>query len=203
MFTNDNTECSTKISIISQNKFDQWLIKQPLFNKNWCLSNNFKGEKGKIIKIPYPDGRLKEVIIGEGKNADLSGISSFSSTNIGNYFFSIRFSDSSDLDVQKAWVWGQYQSEGKKSQSFLYVRNKEEIKFLKHYSKTLKLSLGLINMPANELNPLTFYQKIKKHELFSKFYFKEYSISQIKKNFPLTYAVGKSSNVNPQFFTSF
>ena len=115
MFTNDNTECSTKISIISQNKFDQWLIKQPLFNKNWCLSNNFKGEKGKIIKIPYPDGRLKEVIIGEGKNADLSGISSFSSTNIGNYFFSIRFSDSSDLDVQKAWVWGQYQSERKKS----------------------------------------------------------------------------------------
>ena len=199
MFTNDNTECSTKISIISQNKFDQWLIKQPLFNKNWCLSNNFKGEKGKIIKIPYPDGRLKEVIIGEGKNADLSGISTFSSTNIGNYFFSIRFSDSSDLDVHKAWVWGQYQSESKKSQSFLYVRNKEEIKFLKHYSKTLKLSLGLINMPANKLNPLTFYQKIKKHELFSKFYFKEYSISQIKKNFPLTYAVGKSSNVNPHF----
>ena len=47
MFTNDNTECSTKISIISQNKFDQWLIKQSIFNKNWCLSNNFKGEKGK------------------------------------------------------------------------------------------------------------------------------------------------------------
>jgi leucyl aminopeptidase len=54
-------------------------------------------------------------------------------------------------------------------------------------------------MPANELNPLTFYQNIKKHELFSKFYFKEYSISQIKKQFPLTYAVGKSSNVNPHF----
>ena len=50
MFTNDNTECSTKISIISQNKFDSWLAKQQLFTKNWCLSNNFKGEKLKILK---------------------------------------------------------------------------------------------------------------------------------------------------------
>lgn len=199
MFTNDNTECSTKISIISQNKFDQWLIKQPLFNKNWCLSNNFKGEKGKILKIPYSDGRLKEVFIGEGKTGDLSGISSFSSTNIGSYFCSIKFSDSSNFDVQKAWVWGKHQSDKKKFKNTLYVGSKEEIKFLNHYSKTSKLALDLINMPANELNPLTFYQNIKKHELFSKFYFKEYSISQIKKQFPLTYAVGKSSNVNPHF----
>ena len=64
MFINDNTECSTKISIISQNKFDGWLASQPLFTKNWCISNNFKGESSKILKIPYPDGRLKEVIIG-------------------------------------------------------------------------------------------------------------------------------------------
>ena len=45
-----------------------------LFTKNWCLSNNFKGEKLKILKIPYPDGRLNEVIIGEGQNKDLSGV---------------------------------------------------------------------------------------------------------------------------------
>ena len=132
MFTNDNTECSTKISIISQNKFDQWLIKQPLFNKNWCLSNNFKGEKGKILKIPYSDGRLKEVFIGEGKTGDLSGISSFSSTNIGSYFCSIKFSDSSNFDVQKAWVWGKHQSDKKNFTNTLYVGSKEEIKFLNH-----------------------------------------------------------------------
>ena len=63
MFTNDNTECSTKVTVISQNKFDKWLEKQPTFIRNWCLSNNFKGENSKILKIPYPDGRLKEVLI--------------------------------------------------------------------------------------------------------------------------------------------
>ena len=57
MFTNDNTECSTKVTVISQNKFDKWLEKQPTFIRNWCLSNNFKGENSKILKIPYPDGR--------------------------------------------------------------------------------------------------------------------------------------------------
>ena len=52
MFTNDNTECSTKVTVISQNKFDKWLEKQPTFIRNWCLSNNFKGENSKILKIP-------------------------------------------------------------------------------------------------------------------------------------------------------
>ena len=199
MFTNDNTECSTKISIISQNKFDQWFIKQSIFNKNWCLSNNFKGEKGKILKIPYDDGRLKEVVIGEGKIADLSGISSFSSTNIGNYFSFLKYSDSSETDVQKAWIWGQHQLRHKTSQNSLYVKDKDKIKFLNHYSKATKLSLDLINMPANELNPLTFSNIVKNHKLFSKFYFKKYPNSQIKKLFPLTYAVGKSSNIHPEF----
>ena len=35
MFTNDNTECSTKISVISQSKFDKWLLTQSSFTKNW------------------------------------------------------------------------------------------------------------------------------------------------------------------------
>ena len=58
MFTNDNTECSTKISIISQIKFDKWLLKQSSFIKNWSLSNNFKAESGKILKVPYEDGTV-------------------------------------------------------------------------------------------------------------------------------------------------
>ena len=53
MFTNDNTECSTKVTVISQNKFDKWLEKQPTFIRNWCLSNNFKGENNKILKKSY------------------------------------------------------------------------------------------------------------------------------------------------------
>ena len=55
MFTNDNTECSTKISVISQSKFNKWLLTQSSFTKNWALSNNFKAESGKILKIPYKD----------------------------------------------------------------------------------------------------------------------------------------------------
>ena len=51
MFTSDNTECSTKISVISQSKFDKWLLTQSSFIKNWVLSNNFKAESGKILKI--------------------------------------------------------------------------------------------------------------------------------------------------------
>ena len=78
MFTNDNTECSTKISVISQSKFDKWLLTQSSFTKNWALSNNFKAESGKILKIPYEDGRLKEVILGEGADKNLEAISAFS-----------------------------------------------------------------------------------------------------------------------------
>ena len=197
MFTNDNTECSTKISVISQNKFEQWLNKQPLFIKNWCLSNNFKGEVGKIVKIPYPDGRLKEVVIGEGKDADLRGICTFSSTNHGNYYLYSKFSDSLEIDIYKAWSWGEYRSGENSQKNFLYVKNKEDLKFLNYFSKVTNLSRHLIDMPANELNPSSFYNLVRNDKMLSRFYFEDYTHTQIQKQFPLTHAVGKSSNVKP------
>ena len=132
MFTNDNTECSTKVTVISQNKFDKWLEKQPTFIRNWCLSNNFKGENSKILKIPYPDGRLKEVLIGEGLNQDLSGVSDFSSKNKGNYYLFIKFADSKEIEIQKAWAWGGYKF-NKSSPKNLYVKNPETLRYLDHY----------------------------------------------------------------------
>ena len=39
MFTLDNTECSTKITVISSNQYEIWLKKQPQYLKNWCLSS--------------------------------------------------------------------------------------------------------------------------------------------------------------------
>ena len=198
MFTNDNTECSTKISIISQNKFSDWLAKQPLFIKNWCLSNNFKGEKSKILKIPYPDGRLKEVIIGEGQDRDLTGICQFASSNKGNYYIFSKYALSSDLEMQKAWSWGNYNFQSRSQKNLLYVSSKEELEFLNFYTESLNFSRDLINSPANEINPVTFHSKIKKSNLFSKFFFNDYSPTEIKSNFPLTYAVGKSSISKPQ-----
>ena len=198
MFTNDNTECSTKISIISQNKFDGWFVKQPLFIKNWCLSNNFKGEKSKILKIPYTDGRLHEVIIGEGLNGDLSGVSQFASSNKGNYYIFSKNAISSDIEIQKAWSWGNYSFQSKSQQNLLYVKSKEDIKYLNFYSNSLNFSRDLINSPANEINPLSFLRKVKNNNLFANFFFNDYSLSELKSNFPLTYAVGKSSNTQPQ-----
>ena len=171
MFTNDNTECSTKISIISQNKFDKWLSKQPLFIKNWCLSNNFKGEMGKILKIPYLDGRLREVLLGEGLNSNLSSVSIFSSLNKGNYFLYSKFSDSSDLEIQKAWAWGGYQYGNKGSLNLLYVNGKQNLNYLNIFEQSINFSRELINSSANTINPKTFLNKVKNSKLFSNFFF--------------------------------
>ncbi len=198
MFTIDNTECSTKISIISQNKFDGWFAKQPLFIKNWCISNNFKGENSKIIKIPYSDGRLKEVIIGEGTNRDLSGLSQFASLCEGNYYIYSKYALSSDIDIQKAWSWGNYKFQMDSKKNSLYVKSEDDLNFLNLYENVINFSRNLINSPANEINPISFQKKIKNCDLFSKFIFNNYTISDIKFNFPLTYAVGKSSNSQPQ-----
>ena len=197
MFTSDNTECSTKISIISQNKFNDWLSKQPLFIRNWCLSNNFKGEGGKILKIPYDDGRLKEVLIGEGENKDLSAIARFSHENRGNYFLFTKFSESEELDIMKAWSWGDYEFKNKSKSNLLYVKEPKNLKFLNFYSQVTRLSRDLINLPANEINPSSYYQKIKKHDSFKKYYFVNYSKKEFLKKFPLTNAVGKASESKP------
>lgn len=198
MFTNDNTECSTKVTVISQNKFDKWLEKQPTFIRNWCLSNNFKGENNKILKIPYPDGRLKEVLIGEGLSQNLSGIADFSSKNKGNYYLFTKFADSKEIEIQKAWAWGGYKFNKSSPKNLLYVKNPEILKFLDHHTKFTNLSRDLINTPANKLNPKTFLSLIKRNKFFEKFIFTEYSQAEIKSKFPLTYAVGQSSTIKPE-----
>ena len=149
MFTNDNTECSTKVTVISQNKFDKWLEKQPTFIRNWCLSNNFKGENGKILNIPYPDGRLKEVLIGEGLNQNLSGVANFSSKNIGNYYLFIKFADSKEIEIQKAWAWGGYKFNKSSPKNLLYVINPETLRYLVISDK---LSLSLIFLLLKSIN---------------------------------------------------
>ena len=198
MFTSDNTECSTKISIISQNKFNDWLSKQPLFIRNWCLSNNFKGEAGKILKIPYDDGRLKEVVIGEGESRDLRAIARFASENKGNYFLFIKYSDSKELEIMKAWSWGNYEFKNKSKSNLLYVKEPRDLKFLNFYTQVTSLARNLINLPANEINPLSYYQHIKKNKFFKGFRFINHSQKDILKKFPLTNAVGKASETSPR-----
>ena len=198
MFTNDNTECSTKISVISQSKFDKWLLTQSSFTKNWALSNNFKAESGKILKIPYEDGRLKEVILGEGADKNLGAISAFSASNIGNYYISCKFAKSKESEIYKAWAWGNYQYQSKSKKNLLYVKEQKELEFLTFYSDCINFSRDLINSPANKLNPSTYYSKIKNNNLFKSFNFIDYTEKEINSNFPLTCAVGKSSSSKPK-----
>ncbi len=198
MFTNDNTECSTKISVISQSKFDKWLLAQSSFIKNWALSNNFKAESGKILKIPYEDGRLKEVILGEGADKNLEAISAFSASNIGNYYISSKFAKSKESEIYKAWAWGNYNYQSKSKKNLLYVKEQKELEFLTFYSDCINLSRDLINSPANKLNPSTYYSKIKNNNLFKSFNFIDYTEKEINFNFPLTCAVGKSSSSKPK-----
>ena len=198
MFTNDNTECSTKISVISQSKFDKWLLTQSSFTKNWALSNNFKAESGKILKIPYEDGRLKEVILGEGADKNLEAISAFSASNIGNYYISTKFAKSKESDIYKAWAWGNYKYQSKSKKNLLYVKEQKELEFLTFYSDCMNFSRDLINSPANKLNPSTYYSKIKNNNLFKSFNFIDYTEKEINSNFPLTCAVGKSSSLKPK-----
>ena len=199
MFTSDNTECSTRISIVSQNKFDMWVSKQPLFIKNWCLSNNFKGAIGEILKIPYSDGRLREVLLGEGLSSNLTAVSIFSSSNKGNYFLYTKFADSKDLEIQKAWAWGARKNEKKDPFNLLYVNDKQNLDYLNVYEQSINFSRELINSPANAINPETFLKKVRGSKLFSKFFFTNYTKKEISKRFPLTFAVGRSSNIAPKF----
>ena len=198
MFTNDNTECSTKISVISQSKFDKWLLTQSSFTKNWALSNNFKAESGKILKIPYEDGRLKEVILGEGTDKNLEAISTFSASNIGSYYISNKFAKSKESEIYKAWAWGNYNYQSKSKKILLYVKEQKELEFLTFYSDCINFSRDLINSPANKLNPSTYYSKIKNNNLFKSFNFIDYTEKEINSNFPLTSAVGKSSSSKPK-----
>ena len=157
MFTNDNTECSTKVTVISQNKFDKWLEKQPTFIRNWCLSNNFKGENSKILKIPYPDGRLKEVLIGEGLNQNLSGVADFSSKNKGNYYLFIKLPD---WEFVIDWKYKQ-ELDLRSLKSSIHLKKKLH-QFIKYYEKLSKWMSLKTPSYCNVLITLDKNQSIKK-----------------------------------------
>ena len=199
MFTLDNTECSTKITLISSNKYDNWLKKQPHFIKNWCLSNNFKGQAGKILLIPYQDGRLSQVIIGEGKNADLVGLSIFSKESKGNYFIEPKYSNAINDDLYIAWLWGSYSfnKNSKKHKALMYISKKEDLERYEIIRKATNFGRDLINLPSNLLNTINFKKKVFQNNLFDNCLLSSISERKLKSFYPLTYEVGKASSNKP------
>jgi leucyl aminopeptidase len=199
MFTLDNTECSTKITIISSNKFEIWLKKQSQYIKNWCSSCNFKGQTKKIILVPYEDGRLMQVLVGEGGNCDLSGLSNFSKESKGNYYLETKYSNSLEDDFYIAWLWGSYSynKTPKISKSLLYVNSKINLINYEVIHRATSFARDLINEPANILTPINLKKKIFENEQFKNCKLNFITSNELKKSYPLTYEVGKASINSP------
>ncbi len=199
MFTLDNTECSTKITLISSNQYEVWLKNQSQYLKNWCSSSNFKGQSKKIVLVPYDNGKLKEVLIGEGDNSNLLGLSEFSKESKGNYYLDRKYSNSLESDLYIAWLWGnyRYKNSSKFSKSLLYVRDKKDLIDYQNINNATSFARDLINEPANMLTPLSFKKKIFKNEQFKNCQLSYLNLNHLKKYYPLTYEVGKASVNKP------
>lgn len=199
MFTLDNTECSTKITVISSNQYEIWLKKQSQYIKNWCLSSNFKGQSKKIILVPYDDGKLQEVLIGEGHNSDLSGLSNFSKESKGNYYLDYKYSNSLEADLYIAWLWGnyRYKKNSKNPKSLLYVKKESDFIDYHNLNNATSFARDLINEPANTLTPESFKRQIFKNQQFKDCQLSYMKSSNLKKYYPLTHEVGKASINKP------
>ena len=199
MFTLDNTECSTKITVISSNQYEIWLKKQSQYLKNWCLSSNFKGQSKKIILVPYDDGKLQEVLIGEGNNSDLSGLSNFSKESKGNYYLDYKYSNSLKADLYIAWLWGnyRYKKNSKNPKSLLYVKKESDFIDYHNLNNATSFARDLINEPANTLTPESFKRQIFKNHQFKDCQLSYMKSFNLKKYYPLTHEVGKASINKP------
>ena len=199
MFTLDNTECSTKITVISSNQYEIWLKKQSQYLKNWCLSSNFKGQSKKIILVPYDDGKLQEVLIGEGNNSDLSGLSNFSKESKGNYYLDYKYSNSLEADLYIAWLWGnyRYKKNSKNPKSLLYVKKESDFIDYHNLNNATSFARDLINEPANTLTPESFKRQIFKNQQFKGCQLSYLNSTKLKKYYPLTHEVGKASINKP------
>ncbi len=199
MFTLNNTECSTKITIISSNKFDTWYKNQSQYLKNWCSSCNFKGQSQKTILVPYEDGRLNQILIGEGEDCNLSGLAAFSKESRGNYYLERKYADSKLNELYIAWLWGSYnyKKSSKISKSLLYIDNKAELIKYEVIHKATSFARDLINEPANLLTPINFKKMVFKNEQFKNCHLSVIQSSELKKIYPLTFEVGKASDNSP------
>ncbi len=203
-FTSTSPDEATPIDLITTQSFDSWMAAQEPFTANWVRANGFKGQAGRLLMIPRPDGARARIVYGLGLGddpflvADLPG-----SLSEGEYAFAAGLGTLDASQLAAAWALGTYRftkyKKAAKTLPKLIVPVGARSDHITPVIEGVFLTRDLVNTPANDMGPDELEQAARdlaeRHEA-------DFTTIQgealLEANFPLIHAVGRASTRAPR-----
>ncbi len=187
------------ITIVVADQYQQWLLEQPEFIRNWLANSGLK-EKGHRL-IPAPDGTLDQVIVVVEDNQSIWQLSDLAAAlPKADYFL-----DGSTEQISAAalgWVLGQYQFTEYKSEAdraILYLDDQAIVQDVLAMAKGVTLTRNLVNTPAGDMMPQHLSAAMQKLAEENNAKFSEIvGDDLLEQNFPTIHMVGRASEHAPR-----
>lgn len=182
------------ISVIKDSDYDQWLLEQSEFVRNWLEQSGFEG-KGHCL-IPNQEGHLDQVVvIVEDIHSvwQLSGLA----TVLPKRSFYLE-GDSEQLSAAAlGWMLGQYQfTEYKEAQEYatLFINDEAIVNETLAMAKGVTLTRNLVNTPAGDMMPENLSAAMQKiANEFGAQFSEVVGDDLLTQNFPTIHMVGRAS----------
>ena len=58
------------VALVASDGFDDWIATQPEATRDWAAANGFKGQAGRLLRVPGPDLSVARVLLGTGGPQD-------------------------------------------------------------------------------------------------------------------------------------
>jgi leucyl aminopeptidase len=210
MFFTDETVASIPIQLVYEDGFDTWLAEQPEVTRNWTASNQFKGERHKVLLIPGSTGRSQAVLVGLGRRSGREDVTCWTAAGLadrvpeGRYHVASPLSASAATQFAFGWAYGHYRFDRYRKPTPV---RKVELKVpagvdateIERLRAATNLARDLINTPANDMTPESLANAaIDVARRFGCRHRLVIGDALIAERFPAVHAVGRASVVAPR-----
>ncbi len=213
IFNTTRDQPSVPITPLSSNSLDSWQKDQTPAAQSWLKSERFKGTRGQIVRIPNPEGQIKEVGFGLGPDpADYFRSNPFAlgalvkSLPVGQY----KLNELEEFEIDPVlaclgWANGSYGFDAFKNADQQTDRPRLDFPRGAEPSQVQRLIEAvffvrdLVNMPANAMGPIALETACR--QIASSHKADVCSIvgdDLLTSNFPLIHTVGRAAAQAPR-----
>jgi len=209
-FTLATSELSSiPITLINSSEYESWLENQNSQEKNWLLSNNYRGQG--VCILPTPDGNISRVIYGISGDEGFFIAGDLALQLPATQYVIDEHLSGNALPTPASYLnflisWGlscyrfaPYKTSDEKALPTLAVSSQDLIDESMAYIDSVSLVRDLVNLPASHLMPQDISKQVD--QIAGEFNAQVRHIigdELLKQNYPTIHAVGRASEHEPR-----
>ena len=198
-----NAADATPITTVEKDQFKTWVEAQPQSDRDWLHTNGFKGEGGKFVFLPGPNGRPSKVVVGADLKADpVWALALADALPEGHYRIDAKLDAHAATNIALGWslsayAFARYKKPKREFATLVWPEhaNKKEVE---HLSRAIFLARDLINTPADDMGPPELANAAV---TLAKEFDAKHSVivgdDLLKQNYPTIHAVGRAAAKPP------